>query len=1012
MPRPVLPVALATGLALSGLAGVAPPAAAASPDLVISQVYGGGGNSGAVFTNDFVELFNRGSAPVSVDGWTVQYASAAGSSWSVTRLSGTVAPGRWYLLGLAAGAGAGAPLPTPDATGTANLSGTAGKVALVPSTTPLTCGAAAARCAPESYRDLVGYGAASDYEGTAAAPALTNSTAALRAGGGGTDTDSNSADVTAGTPAPRNSGSTGGPAEPPPPAGDPCAETAPVRIPAVQGTTDTSPYTGRTVTTRGVVVGDTAGLNGFFVQDPAGDGDPATSDGLFVFLPAANPLSSLDVAVGDEVALTGTVKEFLGQTQVDTLTALARCGVLPAPAPTVYALPEPVEGDLERLEGMAVTVPTTLTVQQNFFLGRFGQLTLASGGRRQTPTNVAVPGSAEARALADANARSFLVLDDANARQNPAPLPYLDAQGTRRAGDTVSGLTGVLDFGPVNSSTAVRDYRLQPTQAPVFASDGRPAAPAPVGGTLRAASFNVLNYFTDLATTSSSPFRGANTPEEFQRQKAKIVAALVGLDADVVGLIEMQNNDVAPQDLVQGLNDAVGAPGRWAVVPDPANGVGDDAIKVAQIYRTDRVTLVGDSRSPLDQSAFDGQGRPPVAQAYRQTATGEVSTLVINHFKSKGSCPSGTGPDSDRGDGQGCWNAVRVAQAGALAAFVDELTAVDPDVLVVGDLNAYGEEDPVRLLESRGLVDLLQRELGPEAYSYVFDGASGRLDHALATPALAAQVTGATEWHVNADEPSVIDYNLEFKPDDRYAPTPYRSSDHDPVLVGLALTPPPAVSVGDASATEGGALRFPVTLSRPATTETSVQVDTVPGTAGAGDVPAVSTRVVLPAGATRAEVVVPTTADSVDEVDEQLTVVLSAPTGLVLGDATATGTVVDDDTAAVSVTGGAVLEGARGTRTPLPFTVRLSTTSSRDTVVDVRTADGTAVASCDYVAVARTVVVPAGSTSVVVPVTVLGDKLKEADETVRLVATSSGAVATATGTIRTDDGAGRDKQTC
>ncbi len=800
MPRLVLPSALAVAVGLSGLTALAPPALAVSPDVVINEVYGGGGNSGATFTNDFIELYNRGTTAVSLDGWSVQYGAAAGAFSSKTDLRGSIAPGGYYLVQAAAGAGGTDGLPTPDASGSLNLSGTASKVALVPSTTQLTCGTAAARCAPDSYRDLLGYGGASDFEG-APTPALSNTTAAARRTPG-VDTDANAADFAVGAPTPRSSGTTP-PVEPPvgppgPPATAACDVTAVTRVPAIQGTTDTSPFVGQTVTTRGAVVGDTPGLTGFFVQDLTGDGDPLTSDGVFVFVPGANPLSATDVAVGDVVALTGTVKEFNGLTELDTLTALQKCGTAPVPAPVVYELPEPVQGDLERVEGMSVTVPTTLTVQQNFFLGRYGQLTLGSGGRRQQPTNLFPAGSAEAIALAAENARALVFLDDASSAQNPTRIPFLDAEGTRRAGDTVTGVTGVLDFGPVSSTSSIRDYRLQVTTAPTFASSGRPAAPEAVGGTLRAASFNVLNYFTDLAVGSSSPFRGANTPEEFARQKAKIVAAIAGLDADVVGLTEIQNTPGAGQDLVDGLNAAT-APGRWALVADPANGVGTDAIKVAQIYRTDEVELVGASLSPREPNAFTGIGRNPVAQTYRERSTGQLTSLVINHFKSKGSCPAAdaTG-NTDAGDGQGCWNAVRVAQAGVLASFVDDVAtaAGDPDVLVVGDLNAYGEEDPVRALEAAGLVDLLQREVGPDAYSYVFDGLSGRLDHALATPSLAAQVTGATEWHINADEPVVLDYNTEFKPDDRYAPTPYRSSDHDPVLVGLALvdTTPPVLS--------------------------------------------------------------------------------------------------------------------------------------------------------------------------------------------------------------------------
>src|SRR2546430_6710264 len=188
------PAAVAAGVALT-----ATPAGAASPDVVISQVYGGGGNSGATYTNDFIELLNRGTAPVDLTGWSVQYAAAAGTSYQVTTLTGSVAPGAHYLVQEAQGTGGTTPLPTPDATGTIAMAAGSGKVAVVSSATALTCGATCATAA--GVRDFVGYGTANDFEG-AAAPALSNTTAALRAGNGATDTDNNAADFTAGAPAP------------------------------------------------------------------------------------------------------------------------------------------------------------------------------------------------------------------------------------------------------------------------------------------------------------------------------------------------------------------------------------------------------------------------------------------------------------------------------------------------------------------------------------------------------------------------------------------------------------------------------------------------------------------------------------------------------------------------------------------------------------------------------------------------------------------------------------------
>src|SRR3712207_93429 len=203
-------------------------------------------------------------------------------------------------------------------------------------------------------------------------------------------------------------------------------------------------------------------------------------------------------------------------------------------------------------------------------------------------------------------------------------------------------------------------------------------------------------------------------------------------------------------------------------------------------YKPARVTPVGaaaNDPNPVFQ-------RQPLAQTFSLNSNGEKFSVVVNHFKSKGSCPSSASdPNADQGDGQGCWNAERVEQAQALLSFIGAVQAAagDPDVLVIGDLNAYAKEDPILELVNGGLTDMSPSLLGAEAYSSVIDGQAGYLGHALATSSLVPQVSGVTEWHINADEPSVIDYNTEFKPQDLYTPTPYRSADHDPVVVGLNL---------------------------------------------------------------------------------------------------------------------------------------------------------------------------------------------------------------------------------
>ncbi len=276
------------------------------------------------------------------------------------------------------------------------------------------------------------------------------------------------------------------------------------------------------------------------------------------------------------------------------------------------------------------------------------------------------------------------------------------------------------------------------------------------------------------------------------------MAALLELDAEIVGLMEIENDadDTALDDLVTALNAAAGEE-RYAAIEEPDTGgglFGTDAIKVAMIYQPGEVVPMGDAVTTQDD-AF-AIARLPLAQRFRPAEGGKPFTVVVNHFKSKG-CGGATGANADQGDGQGCYNAARVDQAEALLALVNSLS--DKDVAIIGDLNAYGEEDPVDVLESGGYVDLIDARLDEaDQYSYVFQGQAGYLDHALVSASLARRVTGVDIWHVNADEALLLDYNTEFNPAGFYEPDPYRSSDHDPVLVGLAARPgPPAAGPAD-----------------------------------------------------------------------------------------------------------------------------------------------------------------------------------------------------------------------
>lgn len=594
---------------------------------------------------------------------------------------------------------------------------------------------------------------------------------------------------------------------------------------AVQGSGEVSPLAGASVSVEGVVVGDYEGasptLRGFYLQDATGDGDPATSDAVFVFNGSNN-----SVAVGDRIRVAGTVAEYQGQTQISA-TAVEKCGTGTV-APTTIVLPRAGVDAFEAYEGMLVTVPQALFVTEHYQLGRFGQVTVSAGDRLQQPTNVVLPG-AQAAALQAENDLARVIVDDADNAQNADPIVFgrdgqpLSATNTLRGGDTVSGLTGVLTWTWAGNSASGNAWRIRPVgalggAAQFVAANQRPDAAPNVGGTLRVASINVLNYFNTFAdgnaatpgcfpSGSEEDCRGAESAAEFERQAAKTVAAILALDADVIGLIEIENDGYgaasALRNLVDRLNAAT-APGTYALLDvdartGQANVLGTDAIKVAFIHRPAHALPVG-TTAVLNSTAFvnggDGQprNRPALAQAF-EAANGARFVAVVNHFKSKGSACDA----ADALDGQGNCSAVRLAAAGRLLDWLqtDPTATGEADVLVIGDLNSYAMEDPVRAFLDRGYTDLVRQHDGDTAYSYVFDGQWGHLDHALATASLTQQVAGAGVWHVSADEPSVLDYNINFKSvaqqTSLYAADVYRNSDHDPVLIGLALAAPTVI---------------------------------------------------------------------------------------------------------------------------------------------------------------------------------------------------------------------------
>ncbi len=565
-------------------------------------------------------------------------------------------------------------------------------------------------------------------------------------------------------------------------------------ISAIQGSGNASPMLGSNVSVEAIVTASFQGtgkIGGFFLQEPdnLADNNPTTSEGIYVS-------STTPVAVGDRVRVTGKVAETFDLTQLAPTGVSVCASNQPLPAITGVALPIGNTSDFEAVEAMLVSAPQTLSVNETYGLGRYGQVLLADG-RLPQPTNVVSPG-AQAIAQQAQNNLNKLLLDDGSNLQNPDPVifpaPGLSASNTLRSGDTVTGLTGVMtyDFG---------EYRLLPTVTPNFVkTNARPAAPKiAVNANLKVASFNVLNFFNGNGLGGGFPTaRGANTSVEFARQKAKTVSALIGLNADVIGLLELENDGYdtysAIAELTAALNTATGST-QWAYINPSLSKLGTDEIAVGIIYRKDRATAIGQTAildSSVDPQFVDTKNRPTLAQSFRATQGRGVITVSVNHFKSKGSdCVDLNDPDT--GDGQGNCNITRTRAAEALVNWLARkpTNVNDSDFLIIGDLNSYAKEDPISKIINAGYTDLINKFGGAGAYSYVFDGQSGYLDHGLASKTLAAQTLEAADWHINADEPISLDYNTEFKSaaqiNSFYASDAYRSSDHDPLVVSLKL---------------------------------------------------------------------------------------------------------------------------------------------------------------------------------------------------------------------------------
>lgn len=870
--------------------------------VVLNEVYGGGGNSGAPYRNDFIELYNNSSADINISGYKISYYSSGGSlGGSLTLAAGaTIKAKGFFLIQMGAGTNtASAALPAPDATGTVAMSGTSGRVDFISSD-------------GTSLIDRVGYGSTTSlYEGAAPAPTLSNTTSAQRKADGA-DTDNNSADFKAAPPAPTNSAAstssiaitTTNAAEPSAtgkitltfsPAttsaitidyqfpntataafgadytaslssqlGVNLAQSGTLTIPAgtsaadilLQPVDDQISEGTETIT---VSLSNTSGgylLNnsaatinlsdddaaltfihtiqgsgtaaaagqyriegvvtallpkwspaGFYIQeeDADKDSDPATSEGIYV-------ISSSAVAVGDKVTVSGTVQEnsvtpSFNQAVVNSSAVTVISSGNTLPSPVTISLPVSSLTEWEQYEGMLVQFSQTLTVSDNYELGSRGTIALSAEGLVYQPTQVVDPNDAVASGTASsgtsniaavneyktANKLRTILFDDGSG-VTPTSLPYVNEDNTLRLGSTTTNVTAVLGYG-------FNNYRLQPAgnNVPVFAYAARPAVPSFGAGTnVKTASFNVLNYFNGDGSGGGFPTsRGANSLAEFNRQRNKILNAIAAINADVLGVIELENDGTgsasAMQDLVNGLNNLLGA-GTYSFINDGAGSqqYNTDEIRCAILYKPSVVTPVGDVLLS-DDAIFN---RPPVAQNFKLNTGNQSFVFIVNHFKSKG-CSGSSGANTDHGDGQGCYTDTRIQQAKALINFINTgiIPAAGHDmVLSVGDYNAYFEEDPLDVLRAANYEVLGSAS----SRSYLFQGQVGSLDHGVVSSSLSASVTSYEKWNINSPEPVYLDYNDGIKDAGEsdnnvnpwastYTESPYRSSDHDPVLIGLNL---------------------------------------------------------------------------------------------------------------------------------------------------------------------------------------------------------------------------------
>lgn len=555
-----------------------------------------------------------------------------------------------------------------------------------------------------------------------------------------------------------------------------CGQPA-TAITEVQGTTDISALVGQTVTVEGVLTQDSrsaGGFSGFYLQQANVPADSTRSSALFIYTRHKGGRS------GQRLRVTGKVKEHYGLTELVAVNDLQVCGT--------EALPDPVEVSLpwskapESLENMRVRIDGPLQITDSYQLTLFGAVSLAPADLLIS-TEFMAPGAAALRHASLASLNT-LVLDDGQARRNPASLNWLPAYSATQpgsaasglvAGTRVSGLTGVLDY-------RYGAWRLQPDQIPSLEPPPRPE-PAPVkptGSNLRVMTLNLNNLFNGDGRGQGFPTsRGAKTQAQYQRQLQRLSAGLNQADADLLALSELENDGYGSNSSIAQLTASLGPQWRFVVPANPA--AQKDVIRNGLLYREDRVTALGPAQY------LPAGSRPALAQRFVLKSGGVPFRLVSVHLKSK-SCHNASGENAQQNDGQGCYNAVRVKQAKALHRQLDQLEKSDTSAgtLITGDFNSYSKEQPISELASAGYTSMVAHfhpctPVRCEHYSYRFKGARGSLDHALASAELKPRVLSSRVWNINADQPRVADYR------NHSSPQPWRSSDHNPLITDIKL---------------------------------------------------------------------------------------------------------------------------------------------------------------------------------------------------------------------------------